>query len=117
MAAKTGLAAAEPARQTIAFSETSQTWTQVTMPDWARRVVISPQANPINVRVVSVSGLTEGQAFTTTVNHGSESVAGDAKYTIPLTGGRGNVPQCEVWVQCPTNPTVVEVSVEDNEDG
>ena len=117
MAAETGLSAVKIPRDSIAISETRQTWREITMPSWARRVVISPQTNAINVRVSSVSGLTDNDAFTDTVTHGAESVAGDAKYSVPLTAGRGNIPQCSVWIQAPTNPTVIEIAVEEHEVG
>jgi hypothetical protein len=90
---------------------------EVIIPSWARRIAISPQANGIKVVVVSDSSLTDGDAYVSDVADDAETVAGDAKYFVPLTAGRGNIPQCQVFVYAATNPTVIEFSCEESEVG
>jgi hypothetical protein len=108
------LAAAKPARAILRYTEAAATWTQILLPEWARRVQISPVTNAASVIVASVPGVTDGAAFTGSENF--ESVAGNSKYSIPVTPGRSPTPQSTVFLRVAAS-TVIEISVEEGEAG
>jgi hypothetical protein len=111
------LAALKIPRGVLTWSEATAAWVQVVMPPWARRISVSPQSNAIKVVVSTNSAIADGDAYVSDVVDNCETVAADSKYSVPLTAGRGNSPQCSVFIYASVNPTVIELAVEESEVG
>ena len=103
------LLTAVPPRAQLTFSDTTQTWTEIFMPPWARTVELSAPTNNIEYIVDFVPGVVEAGASDAGDN--DHTLLADGKITISLTAGRGNKEQARVFIRAPTNPTTIEVAV------
>lgn len=108
------LATREPPRATFTYSETTATWTQILLPDWARRLSISPQALAIKVVASADTAITDGDAYVSDISDDAETIAADAKYSISVTSGRNNKDQVSVFVYASAT-TTIELAAEEKE--
>lgn len=98
------------------YTTANANWQEILLPDWVRRVSVSPQL--LSCRVVGVADPVANVTGEGTLAAGDryKTIPADAEYTIPMTAGRDNANQVRLFILTPAN-TDIELALEANEAG
>ncbi len=108
------MATTKAPRAILRYSESTVTWTEILLPPWARRASVTPLGNAIECIASLEPGVDDGD--TTTGSENFEDIGANDKYDIVLTAGRGNDPQCRLFVRA-LSTHVITVVCEESEAG